>query len=71
MKSDCSINFFVSSANLICRSSDISKYFREDLGLRDNESRLYCMESRGESKDQEPAQSFKTFLMLNLVEHEI
>ena len=29
------------SANLICRSTDISKYFRESLGIRDNESRLY------------------------------
>ena len=33
--------FFLSSANLICRSTDISKYFRESLGIRDNESRLY------------------------------
>ena len=38
--------FFLNSANLICRSTDISKYFRESLGIRDNESRLYlfmCM----------------------------
>ena len=33
--------FFLNSANLICRSTDISKYFRESLGIRDNESRLY------------------------------
>ena len=33
--------FFLNSANLICRGSDISKYFRESLGLRDDESRLY------------------------------
>ena len=33
--------FLLNSANLICRSSDISKYFRESLGVRDNESRLY------------------------------
>ena len=33
--------FFLKSANLICRDTDISKYFRESLGLRDNESRLY------------------------------
>ena len=32
---------FVNSANLICRRTDISKYSRESLGLRDNESRLY------------------------------
>ena len=34
--------FFFKSANLICRDTDISKYFRESLGLRDNESQLYC-----------------------------
>ena len=33
--------FFLNSVNLICRSTDISKYFRESLGLRDNESWLY------------------------------
>ena len=32
---------FLSSANLICRSTDISKCFIEPLGIRDNESRLY------------------------------
>ena len=31
----------LNSANLICRGTDISKYFRESLGIRDNESRLY------------------------------
>ena len=36
--------FFLNSANLICRTTDISKYFRESLGLRDNESRLYLPE---------------------------
>ena len=35
------IIIFLNSANLICRSTDISKYFRESLGIRDNESRLY------------------------------
>ena len=33
--------FFLNSANLICRSTDISKYFKQSLGIRDNESRLY------------------------------
>ena len=33
--------FFLKSANLICRDTDISKYFRGSPGLRDNESRLY------------------------------
>ena len=33
--------FFLNSANLICQSIDISKYFRESLGIPDNESRLY------------------------------
>ena len=32
---------FLSSANLICRSTDIAKCFIESLGFRDNESRLY------------------------------
>ena len=35
------LSFFLNSANLICRDTTISKYFRESLGLRDNESRLY------------------------------
>ena len=34
-------NVFLGSANLICRGTDISKCFRESLGLRDNESQLY------------------------------
>ena len=40
MKRGCSIFFFftLNSGNLLCRSTDISKYFRESLGLRDNES---------------------------------
>ena len=32
---------FLNFANLICRGMDISKYFRESLGIRDNESQLY------------------------------
>ena len=35
------VRFFLNSGNLICRSTDISMYFRESLGVRDNESRLY------------------------------
>ena len=31
---------FLTSATLICRGTDISKCFRESLGIRDNESRL-------------------------------
>ena len=37
----CSNYFFLNSATLICRGTNISKYFRESLGIRDNESRLY------------------------------
>ena len=37
----CSISIFLSSANLIYRSTDISKCFRGSLQLRDNQSRLY------------------------------
>ena len=44
MKCGRSIYFFLNSANLICRDTDISKYFREFLGLRDNESRVYTPE---------------------------
>ena len=41
MKFGSSIDIFFSSAQLICRSTDISKCFRGSLRLRDNESRLY------------------------------
>ena len=41
VKCGCSNNFFLNSANLICRGTDISKYLIESLGIRDNESRLY------------------------------
>ena len=43
VKCGCSIYFFLKSANQICRSTDILKYFRESLGIRDNESRLYIV----------------------------
>ena len=32
---------FRTLSTLICRGTDISKYFSESLGIRDNESRLY------------------------------
>ena len=41
VKFGSSIGIFLNSANLICRSTDISKCFRGSLRLRDNESRLY------------------------------
>ena len=41
VKCGCSNYVFLTSANLICRDTDISKYFRESLGIRDKESRLY------------------------------
>ena len=41
VKCGCNCSNFFNSANLTCRGLDISKYFREFLGLRDNESRLY------------------------------
>ena len=34
--------FYLNSANLIC--TDISRYFRESLGIRDNVSRLYYIQ---------------------------
>ena len=41
VKCGCSNYFFLQSENLICRGTDISKCFRESLGIPDNESRLY------------------------------
>ena len=46
VKCGCSIYFFLKSANLICRSTDISKYFWEFFGVQDNESRLYYIYSK-------------------------
>ena len=43
IKSGCSNYFFLNSENLICRGTAISKCFREALGIRDNESRLYII----------------------------
>ena len=43
VKCGCANYFILNSANLICRGTDISKYFRESLGIRDNESRLYLL----------------------------
>ena len=47
MKCGCSIYFVFNFANLTCRCTDISKYFRESLGLLDNESRLYIDKQNG------------------------
>ena len=41
VKWGCWNYFFLNSENLICRGTDTSKCFRESLGIRDNESRLY------------------------------
>ena len=48
----CAVRLFVFliSANLICRGTDISKCFRESLGIRDNESRLYSYDFDAGSK---------------------
>ena len=43
VKCGCSNYCFLNSENLICRGTDISKCFRESLGIRDNESRLYLL----------------------------
>ena len=45
VKCGCSNYYFLTSANMICRGTNISKYFRESLGIRDNESRLYSQTS--------------------------
>ena len=42
VKCGCSIYCFpLSLSTLICRGKDISKYFSESFGIRDNKSRLY------------------------------
>ena len=41
VKCGCLNYFFLNSENLICRGTDISKCFRESLGIRDIESQLY------------------------------
>ena len=43
----CIIQFivFLTLSTLICRGTDISKYFSESLRIRDNESRLYLIGS--------------------------
>ena len=41
VKFGSSIGILLNSANLICRSTDISRCFSGSLRLRDNESRLY------------------------------
>ena len=46
VKFGCSIGIFLNTAHLICRSTDISKYFRGSFRLRDNESRLYIRTDR-------------------------
>ena len=46
VKCGCSIYCFLTLSTLICRGTDISKYFSESLGIRDNESRLYSPENR-------------------------
>ena len=41
MKFGCLFGIFLDSANLICRSTDISKCYRGSLRLQDNKSLLY------------------------------
>ena len=74
MKFGCSIGIFLNLANLVCRSTDISKCFRGFLRLRDNESQLYnlhhgwCMgrlftvSTRHSSSCREGKINFKAFL---------
>ena len=47
VKCGCANYFFLNSANLICQGTDISKYFRQSLGIRDNKSRMYLNLSWG------------------------
>ena len=43
---------FRTLSTLICRGTDISKYFSESLGIRDNESRLYFKGSSDSASGQ-------------------
>ena len=42
---------FLTLSTLICRGTDISKCFKESLGIRDNESRLYKLKCKLEQVD--------------------
>ena len=46
VKCGCSNYFFLDSANLIYRGMDILKYFRESLGIQDNEYQQYLFAYR-------------------------
>ena len=53
VKCGCKIYLFLNSANQICRGTDTSKYFKESLGLRDNESGLYiCIGNKEQIKNR-------------------
>ena len=39
--------FFYNSEKLICRDTDISKYFRKSFGFQGNESRLNIFKGNG------------------------
>ena len=52
---------FITLSTLICRGTDISKYFGESLGIRDNESRLYLLNSERELFKNELFCIFTTF----------
>ena len=54
VKCGCSNYFFLNSANLLCRGTDILKYFRESLGIRDKESRLYMPQNKEKQSNQDP-----------------
>ena len=43
VKCGCLNYLFLNSATLLCRDTDILKYFRESRGIRENESRLYSI----------------------------
>ena len=47
---------FLTSATLICRGTNISKCFRESLGIRDNVSRLYVTKKKKKKKKKKKIQ---------------
>ena len=65
VKCGCSIYFFLNSSNLICRGTDISRYFRESIRIRDNESRLYFLCINPYREMQRKSIAYMTYIKRN------
>ena len=65
VKCGWSVYFFLNSANLTCRGTDISKYFSESLGLQDNESQLHILVKNQNKQNDEDLQQKYCLGMVN------